>query len=386
MSAPRRQAFSLDRDDGGAGQGVHPAHPRPAHLCHDPRRAGRSSCCCSAMRSTPTRATCRPPCWCRRTASSPARSSSALANSSYFDITASGAHARPSSTRLVRTGEVQFAITIPGDFTRRVVRGDRAQILVEADATDPTATGSALAALAAPAAGGAAPRPHRRRCARAAEPAPPFEVVDPPPLQSGEHHRLQHRARPARHRPDADPGDDDRDRRHPRAGARHDGEPAGDAGAAARGDDRQARALRDRRHDPDRARSWCVARLLFGVPMAGGWAGPDPRRHPVHHRLAGAGLPDLDPDPHPAPGDAAFGLLPAAVDPAVGLHVPVPRHAGMGAVARHDHPGDPFPAGGARRAAQGPGLRRHGAEPARARHLRLRGRGAGAARYRTTLD
>ena len=73
-----------------------------------------------------------------------------------------GAHARPSSTRLVRTGEVQFAITIPGDFTRRVVRGDRAQILVEADATDPTATGSALAALAAPAAGGAAPRPDRR--------------------------------------------------------------------------------------------------------------------------------------------------------------------------------------------------------------------------------
>ena len=29
-----------------------------------------------------------------------------------------------------------------------------------------------------------------------------------------------------------------------------------------------------------------------------------------------------------------LGLLPAAVDPAVGLHVPVPRHAGLGAVAR----------------------------------------------------
>jgi ABC-2 type transport system permease protein len=42
---------------------------------------------------------------------------------------------------------VQFAITIPGDFTRRVVRGDRAQILVEADATDPAATGGAVAAL-----------------------------------------------------------------------------------------------------------------------------------------------------------------------------------------------------------------------------------------------
>ena len=77
----------------------------------------------------------------------------------------------------MRTGEVQFAITIPGDFTRRVVRGDRAQILVEADATDPTATGSALAALARLPQRGAAPRSGGAvgaagRCRR-----PPFEVV-----------------------------------------------------------------------------------------------------------------------------------------------------------------------------------------------------------------
>jgi ABC-2 type transport system permease protein len=43
---------------------------------------------------------------------------------------------------------VQFALTIPADFTRRVVRGDDAQILVEADASDPAATGGAIAALA----------------------------------------------------------------------------------------------------------------------------------------------------------------------------------------------------------------------------------------------
>lgn len=72
---------------------------------------------------------------------------SGLANSSYFDIVRQ-ARSPAELERLIRTGEVQFAITIPGDFTRRVVRGDRAQILVEADATDPTATGSALAALA----------------------------------------------------------------------------------------------------------------------------------------------------------------------------------------------------------------------------------------------
>jgi ABC-2 type transport system permease protein len=71
---------------------------------------------------------------------------SSLANSAYFDIVRQ-ARSPAELERLVRTGEVQFAITIPGDFTRRVVRGDRPQILVEADATDPTATGSALAAL-----------------------------------------------------------------------------------------------------------------------------------------------------------------------------------------------------------------------------------------------
>jgi ABC-2 type transport system permease protein len=38
---------------------------------------------------------------------------------------------------------------IPPDFSRRVVRGDRAQLLVEADASDPGATGGAVSALAA---------------------------------------------------------------------------------------------------------------------------------------------------------------------------------------------------------------------------------------------
>ena len=48
---------------------------------------------------------------------------------------------------MLRRGDVQFAITIPGDFTRRVTRGDDPQILVEADASDPTATAAAVAAL-----------------------------------------------------------------------------------------------------------------------------------------------------------------------------------------------------------------------------------------------
>jgi ABC-2 type transport system permease protein len=71
----------------------------------------------------------------------------AIRNSAYFDITVQ-ARTPAELDRLIERGQVQFAITIPGDFTRRVVRGDKAQILVEADATDPAATGGAVAALA----------------------------------------------------------------------------------------------------------------------------------------------------------------------------------------------------------------------------------------------
>ena len=69
-------------------------------------------------------------------------------NSAYFDLVRQARNPEELDA-LIRRGQVQFAITIPGDFTRRVVRGEGAQILVEADATDPAATGGAVAALAA---------------------------------------------------------------------------------------------------------------------------------------------------------------------------------------------------------------------------------------------
>jgi ABC-2 type transport system permease protein len=47
---------------------------------------------------------------------------------------------------LLQSGEVQFVVTIPSDFTRRLVRGERAQILIDADATDPMAAANPLAA------------------------------------------------------------------------------------------------------------------------------------------------------------------------------------------------------------------------------------------------
>ncbi|MFL6762044.1 MAG: ABC transporter permease [Sphingomicrobium sp.] len=72
----------------------------------------------------------------------------ALVRSDYFDIRYE-ARSPAEMDRLIERGEVQFAITIPGDFTRRIVRRDKPQILVEADASDPAATGPAVAALAA---------------------------------------------------------------------------------------------------------------------------------------------------------------------------------------------------------------------------------------------
>ncbi|HVE54590.1 MAG TPA: ABC transporter permease [Ramlibacter sp.] len=72
---------------------------------------------------------------------------SALQTSSYFDIVFQ-ARTQDELDRAFARGEVQFAVVIPADFTRRVVRGDGAQLLVEADAADPSATANGLAALA----------------------------------------------------------------------------------------------------------------------------------------------------------------------------------------------------------------------------------------------
>jgi ABC-2 type transport system permease protein len=69
-----------------------------------------------------------------------------LANSEYFDVVET-ARTPEALNRLIEKGKVQFAVTIPGDFTRKVVRRDDAQVLVEADASDPAATSGAAAAL-----------------------------------------------------------------------------------------------------------------------------------------------------------------------------------------------------------------------------------------------
>jgi ABC-2 type transport system permease protein len=48
---------------------------------------------------------------------------------------------------LIQGGDVAFLVIVPSDFGARVDRGDKPQILVEADATDPSAASNAIGAL-----------------------------------------------------------------------------------------------------------------------------------------------------------------------------------------------------------------------------------------------
>ena len=70
----------------------------------------------------------------------------ALQNTGYFKIVDQFA-GETQADRALQRGDAQFAIIIPPDFSRRLERGERPVLLVAADATDPAATGNALAAL-----------------------------------------------------------------------------------------------------------------------------------------------------------------------------------------------------------------------------------------------
>ncbi len=72
----------------------------------------------------------------------------AMENTTYFRVVAWPANAAAADELLAR-GAVQFVVEFPLDFARRIERGERPALLVEADATDPVATGNAIAALGA---------------------------------------------------------------------------------------------------------------------------------------------------------------------------------------------------------------------------------------------
>jgi len=70
----------------------------------------------------------------------------AFKNTTYFDfrrLLKSDAEGR----EVLASGQAQFVISIPQNFSRDLLRGDRPVVLIEADATDPSATGYALSSV-----------------------------------------------------------------------------------------------------------------------------------------------------------------------------------------------------------------------------------------------
>ena len=70
----------------------------------------------------------------------------ALQNTGYFHVTHSGV-GEAQADALIERGEVQFVIQVPPGFERELLRGHLPALLVSVDATDPSASGNAIAAL-----------------------------------------------------------------------------------------------------------------------------------------------------------------------------------------------------------------------------------------------
>jgi ABC-2 type transport system permease protein len=71
---------------------------------------------------------------------------SAMRTSSYFEIDET-LTSREQAVRQLALGRTQFVVTIPENFGRDLARGDRPTLLIEADATDPSATSNAISAM-----------------------------------------------------------------------------------------------------------------------------------------------------------------------------------------------------------------------------------------------
>lgn len=70
----------------------------------------------------------------------------AIENTGYFEFVAE-VQTESEGRLLLQEGKVAFLFTIPTDFSRKLIRGERPQLLIQADATDPSATSNALAAI-----------------------------------------------------------------------------------------------------------------------------------------------------------------------------------------------------------------------------------------------
>jgi len=72
----------------------------------------------------------------------------ALQNTGYYRITHQTTN-EAEGDALIERGEAQFMVVIPPQFSRALLRGERPTLLVSVDATDPAASGNAVAALGA---------------------------------------------------------------------------------------------------------------------------------------------------------------------------------------------------------------------------------------------
>jgi ABC-2 type transport system permease protein len=70
----------------------------------------------------------------------------AMQNSKYFHIV-NIVETEAEAELLIDEGDVQFVLSIPEQFDRRLVRGERPALLLTADATDPAATSNALSSF-----------------------------------------------------------------------------------------------------------------------------------------------------------------------------------------------------------------------------------------------
>ncbi|MES2036526.1 MAG: ABC transporter permease [Pseudomonadota bacterium] len=70
----------------------------------------------------------------------------AMQNTGYFRIDSIG-QSEQEAEALLETGKIQFMLVIPSQFTQQLVRGEKPALLISVDATDPSASGNAIAAL-----------------------------------------------------------------------------------------------------------------------------------------------------------------------------------------------------------------------------------------------
>jgi len=71
---------------------------------------------------------------------------SAMKTSEYFDIITE-VDSEQKAADLLKRAEVQFVVTFPEDFSRELVKGQRPELLLQADAADPAAVSYAVASL-----------------------------------------------------------------------------------------------------------------------------------------------------------------------------------------------------------------------------------------------